>query len=464
MKIKIFGAAGGEVTGSCYLVQTENANVLIDCGLFQGGKASEAKNKLPQGARVKEIDAILLTHGHLDHTGRVPLLVKFGYRGPIYSTEETLELSQIILKDSARLQVNDAVRQNRKLWKKGMPPFEPLYTTEHVEMMQEMTRPIEFNSPVQVADGITAKWIEAGHMLGSGSIELKVTEQKKTKTVVFSGDLGPLTLPLLRPFDHFNQADLVFIESTYGDRDHKSYDDTIKEFQQIVLEAYTSKAKILVPTFAIGRAQQIIYHLAEMFHDGKIPFFPVYLDSPMALTAFNVYRNHQDLLDEEYQELKRRGVFPLKEEYFIPSPTAESSKALNDVKGPCMILAGAGMCNGGRILHHIFNNISNPNTRIVIVGFQSFGSIGRRLVEKAGSLSIFGEKKVVRAQVHTLNGFSAHAGQTDLLKWFSYLAPSKPKVVITHGEDGPRNALAACIKKQYALGATLPAIGDTITM
>jgi metallo-beta-lactamase family protein len=464
MKIKVFGAAGGEVTGSSYLVQTETTNVLIDCGMFQGGKESEAKNKLPQGARVRNIDAVLLTHGHLDHTGRVPLLVKFGYKGPIFSTEETLELAQIILQDSARLQVADAVRHNRKLWKKGMPPFEPLYSTEHVELMRELAQPIEYNTPVVVADGITAKWIEAGHMLGSGSIELKITEKNKTKTVIFSGDLGPLTLPLLKPFDHFNKADLVFMESTYGDRDHKSYDETIKEFQQIVLEAYEAKAKILVPTFAIGRAQQIIYHLAEMFHDNKIPFFPVYLDSPMALSAFNVYRNHQDLLDEEYQELKKRGVFPLKEEYFIPSASADSSKALNDIKGPCMILAGAGMCNGGRILHHLSNNISNPNTYVIIVGFQSYGSLGRRLVEKAESISIFGEKKTVRAQIHTLNGFSAHAGQTDLLKWFSYLALSKPQVVITHGEDGPRKALAACIKKQFKLNSTLPKIGESITL
>lgn len=464
MKIKVFGAAGGEVTGSCYLVQTDTASVLVDCGMFQGGRSSEAKNKLPQGVRVTDIDAVLLTHGHLDHTGRVPMLVKFGYNGPIYSTEETLELTQIILQDAARLQVADAVRQNRKNWKKGMPPFEPLYNTEHVELMRELTHPVEFNNPVTVAAGITARWIEAGHMLGSGSIELKVTEEGKTKTIIFSGDLGPLTLPLLRPFEHFNQADLVIMESTYGDRDHKSYDDTIAEFLQVVADAYKTKAKVLVPTFAIGRAQQIIYHLAEMFHDNKVPAFPVYLDSPMALSAFNVYRNHQDLLDEEYQELKRRGVFPLDETYFKPSPTAESSRALNDMKGPCMILAGAGMCNGGRILHHLAHNISNPNTHVIIVGFQSYGSLGRRLVERVPKISIFGEQQVVRAKIHTLNGFSAHAGQTDLLKWFSYLAPSKPQVVITHGEDEPRKVLAGCIKKQFKLNATLPRIGETISL
>lgn len=464
MKIKVHGAAGGEVTGSAYLVQTDKANVLIDCGMFQGGKTSEAKNKLPQGAKVKDIDAVLLTHGHLDHTGRVPLLVKFGYDGPIYSTAETLELSQIILQDSARLQVADAMRKNRKFWKKGMPPVEPLYTTEHVEFMRELTRSIKANSPVQVAEGITATWIEAGHMLGSGSIKLEVTEKGKKKTVVFSGDLGPVTMPLLKPFEHFSKADLVFLESTYGDRDHKPYDQTLEEFENIVKQASESGGKMLVPTFAIGRAQQIIYHLADLFHSGRIKPFPVYLDSPMALSAFNVYRNHQELLDEEYHALKKKGVFPLSDQYFIASQSAESSKALNTIKGTCMILAGAGMCNGGRILHHLSHNISNPSTRVLIVGYQSQGSIGRRLVEKAQTISIFGEEKVVKAKVYTLNGFSAHAGQSDLLKWFSYLAPSKPKIVITHGEDMQRKTLAACIKKQFKLNSVTPKIGDVIEL
>src|SRR6478736_8524964 len=230
MKIKIFGAAGGEVTGSCYLVQTDRASILVDCGMFQGGRASEAKNKLPQGAKVKDIDALLLTHGHLDHTGRVPLLIKYGYNGPIYSTKETLDLAQIILQDSARLQVADAMRRNRMAWKTGEPLVEPLYSTEHVEHMKEFTKSVSFNTPVKITEDVTARWIEAGHMLGSGSIEVSVTEENKKKTIIFSGDLGPLTLPLLRPYEHFSKADLVFLESTYGDREHKPYDQTVKEF------------------------------------------------------------------------------------------------------------------------------------------------------------------------------------------------------------------------------------------
>lgn len=464
MKIRVHGAAGGEVTGSAYLVQTDRATILVDAGMFQGGKASEAKNKLPQGTRVQDIDALLLTHGHLDHTGRVPLLIKFGYDGPIYATPQTLELTQIILQDSARLQVADAVRKNKKFWKKGEPPAEPLYTTEHVEMMRELQQPIIPNSPVVVAEGITATWIEAGHMLGSGSIKLEVNENGKNKTVVFSGDLGPLNLPLLRPFESFDKADLVFLESTYGDRDHKPYDETLKEFEEIVSEACSTGGKMLVPTFAIGRAQQIIYHLADLFYSKRIPPFPVYLDSPMAISAFKVYQDNQDLLDDEYQVAKKKGVFPLNTQYFIPTPTANSSKALNNISGPCMILAGAGMCNGGRILHHLAHNIGNPNTHVLIVGFQAVGSTGRKLVDRLPKINLFGEERVVKAKVHTLSGFSAHAGQTELLKWFSYLAPSKPKVVITHGEDLQRKALATCIKKQFKLNSTLPKLGETIEL
>lgn len=464
MEIKVFGAAGGEVTGSAYLITTNKATVLVDAGMFQGGKESEAKNRLPEGATPSKIDALLLTHAHLDHTGRVPLLIKYGFNSPIYSTDETLKMAQIILQDSARLQVADAMRKNRKNWKEGAPVAEPLYSSEHVEYMEVLGKPIELNTSIEVAEGITAKWIEAGHMLGSGSIEVKVTEDNKTKTIVFSGDLGPISLPLMRPFDHFDQADLVFMESTYGDRNHKSFDETIIEFEKIILEAFESGAKILVPTFAIGRAQQIIYHMADLFHSEKVAPFPIYLDSPMAIKALTVYRENQDLLDAEFHELKSKGAFPLKNEYFIPCTTAEDSKMLNEVKGPCLILAGAGMCNGGRILHHLYHNIENPNTHILIVGYQSYASLGRKLVEKQAVVRIFGEEKRLKAKVHTLSGFSAHAGQADLLNWFSYLAPSKPKVVITHGEDVQRETLASLIKSKYELDSILPEIGDVIEL
>lgn len=465
MKIKIHGAAGGEVTGSAYHIQTAKSNIIVDAGMFQGGRESEAKNKLPQGARPNQIDAVLLTHGHLDHTGRVPLLIKFGFDGPIYATEGTLELSQIILQDSARLQVADAIRQNKRaLNKKRKAVAEPLYNTEHVEFMKDLIRPVDFEKPVKITEDITARWAEAGHMLGSGSIEVTVTENGKKKVVVFSGDLGPKSLPMLRPFSYLKSADLVFLESTYGDRDHKPFDQTLAEFRKIVQETYAAKGKMLVPSFAIGRAQQIMYHLAEMFYKKEVPPFPVYLDSPMGLRAFDVYKDHQDILDEEYQALKKVGVFPLSRKTFIPSPSAQTSKALNQVDGPCMIIAGAGMCNGGRILHHLSHNIENPNSHVIIVGYQSQGSLGRKLVDRVPEVSIFGETKKLRARVHTLGGFSAHAGQTDLLDWFSTLATSKPKVVITHGEDGPRKILAEQIRKKHGISPILPKIGDVIEL
>ena len=462
MRVKIFGAAGGEVTGSCYLVQTDSASVLVDLGMFQGGRSSEIKNKIPPGLSVKKINAVLLTHGHLDHTGRLPLLVKLGYKNPIFGTEQTHELTQIILQDSARLQAGDAMRQNRKFLKRGQRPVETLYSLEHVEYMKELNQSIVLSQPVVVAKGITARWIEAGHMLGSGSIELTILERGKKKIVAFSGDLGPVNFPLLKAFDHFSKADLLFIESTYGDRDHRSYAETLNEFKAIVQSVSSSGGKVFVPCFAIGRAQQIIYHMAELFSRKEVKQFPVYLDSPMALKALEVYKDNQNLLDSDFHELKRKGVFPMGKTFFIPSPTGESSKAINDVKGPCMVLAGAGMCNGGRILHHLFHNLEDPKAHIMIVGFQSQGSIGRRLVEKVPTISIFGKVLKVKATIHTLGGFSAHAGQTDLLKWLSYVTPSKPKIMLTHGEDGPRQALAACITRDFKIKANLPLIGDVV--
>ena len=462
MKIKLFGAAGGEVTGSCYLVKTAKSAILIDCGMFQGGRDSEAKNLLPIGGRPHEVQAVLLTHGHLDHTGRVPLLIKNGFKGPIYSTIQTLELSRIILEDSARLQEADAERQNRKYREPGEPLVEPLYEPEHVEAMKALNRVISLGEMIPITEDITARWIEAGHMLGSGSIELTVVENGKKKVIAFSGDLGPLNLPLLQQFDHFQHADMVFMESTYGDRDHKSYEETLVDFFQIVKEISEIGGKILIPTFAIGRAQTLIYHMAELYNKGTVKPFPVYLDSPMAIKATEVYRHHQDSLDDDFQALKKKGVFPVDEQYFIPSPSAEESKSLNQLKGPCMILAGAGMANGGRILHHLRHNLRDPNTHVIIVGFQSHGSLGRKLVDKHPVVRIFGEEITVNAKVHTLNGFSAHAGQSELLKWFSYLAPSKPRVALVHGEDKARSALAGLMEERFGIRPELPDIGDEI--
>jgi len=462
MKIKLIGASGGEVTGSAYVVRTRRAVVLVDAGMFQGGKQSEAKNKLPAGVKPEEIDAVLLTHAHLDHTGRLPLLIKHGFQGPIYATSATIDLAEIILKDSARIQAQDAQRKNRKAAKFDLPAVEPLYEPEDVAELRSLARAVQFQKPVQVAEGMTARWVEAGHMLGSGCIELTVEEDGRKKVVVFSGDLGPTTMPLLREFETFQRADAVFLESTYGNRQHRPYAQTVAEFERVVKQVSKTTGKILVPTFAIGRSQQMLYHLAIMFLKKELAPFPVFLDSPMAVEASKVYVKHPDLYDEELLAWKKKGLLPLNKSIFKPSVTADDSKQINDVEGPCVILAGAGMCNAGRILHHLKQNLSNPTTQVLIVGFQGHGSLGRRLVDGQKVVTIFGERIPVLAKVHTLNGFSGHADQNDLLKWFATLAPSKPKVILTHGEEEARGALAKLIQQRHKLTPAVPRLGEVI--
>ncbi|MGD9645253.1 MAG: MBL fold metallo-hydrolase RNA specificity domain-containing protein [Pirellulales bacterium] len=462
MKIKLFGAAGGEVTGSAYLVETNGSTVLVDIGLFQGGRQSEAKNRSLVVARHGNIDAVLLTHAHLDHTGRLPLLFKQGYRGPVFATGATLDLAEIILKDSAKLQVQDAERKNRKTAPGRRGRITPLYEPEHVEPLRKVARVVQFQQPVDVAAGVTARWVEAGHMLGSGCIELAVEEEGRKKIVIFSGDLGPTTLPLVRQFETFDQADAVFLESTYGDRRHRPYDQTVAEFEGIVKQAAAKSGKILVPTFAIGRSQQILYHLAVMFLRKDISPFPVFIDSPMALEASKVYANYHELFDDELLAWEKQGLLPLDPRIFKPSVTTEDSRRLNDLDGPCAILAGAGMCNAGRILHHLRHHLPRPGTHVLIVGYQSAGSLGRRLVDGHKVVSIFGKRIAVRATIHTLNGFSGHADQAELLEWFSTLAPARPQVVLTHGEERGRVALAHQIERRFGVQALLPRLGEVI--
>jgi len=461
MKITIVGAAGGEVTGSAYYVQTKQSCVLVDCGLFQGGRKSEALNRPPTGPKHK-LDAVLLTHGHLDHTGRLPLLARRGHTAPILATPATIEMTALILRDSARIQAGDAERQNRKRQRAGEAPIEPLYTPEHAEAVIQRMKPVPYNRPVMVAPGIQAIWAESGHMLGSTSIQLLLEEEGRTKRVVVSGDLGPKGALILKDFEPFNRADLVFLESTYGDHDHRPFTETVAEFVRIVKDTVEKRGKILVPTFAVGRAQLLTGLLAWMFRNKKVRPFPIFLDSPMAIEATNIYMRHRELFDEGMTKFIAEKPLRADLKTMTMSVTAEDSKKINDQPGPCLIMAGAGMCNAGRILHHLKQNLWKSDTHVLIVGYQSRESLGRRLVEGEKLVSIHGEKIAVKAKVHTLGGFSAHAGQTDLLTWFSAIAGSKPRVVLTHGEDGPREALSNKIHQRFKLKSTLPGMGDVI--
>ena len=463
MKITILGAAGGEVTGSCYLVQTKTARVLVDCGLFQGGQRADSLNRAPVPAN-RKLDAVLITHGHLDHTGRLPLLAKIGYSGPVFATSATIEMSALILRDSAHIQLADNERINRKRQRAGEPPVEPLYTAAEAEAIIQCFKEVPYQQPVTVAPGIQAIWAEAGHMLGSASIQLIVDDEGRQKRVVFSGDLGPKGAPILKDYEPFHRADLVFLESTYGDRDHQPFGETVNEFVSIVKNAVNQRGKILVPTFAVGRAQLLMTLLSQMFRKKQIRPFPLFLDSPMAIKATEIYRHHHELFDDEM--IKYIAQKPMREDLktLTLCATAEDSKKINDQPGPCLVMAGAGMCNAGRIVHHLKANLWKPETHVIIVGYQGDGSLGRRLVNGEKVVSIFGEKIVVKAQVHTLGGFSAHAGQTDLLAWFNVIAPSQPRVVLTHGENEPREILAGLIQRRYKLKPLLPSLNETVEL
>ena len=461
MKIIFCGAAGG-VTGSATLVRTDRASVLIDLGMFQGVAHKADWNHLPAELDVGRLDAVVLTHAHLDHTGRLPLLARAGYAGPIYCTEPTIELAALILRDSAKVQAQDVERLNRKRQRADQAPLEPVYGPQEVEKLLRLLRPVAYDEPTEVAPGVRARFVEAGHLLGSASIQLCIEEGSQTRCIAFSGDLGPKGAPILKDAVGFQTTDALVLETTYGDREHKPLAETVAEFERIVTEAAARKGKILVPTFAVGRAQLILYLLALMFRHKTVPKFPVFLDSPMAIEASRIYNSHVELFDEDFQALQRERPLAADLDTLKPTPTADDSKALNEVGGPCLIMAGAGMCNAGRILHHFKQNLWRPETSVIFVGFQGEGTLGRQIVEGAKQINIFGEPIAVKASIHTLGGFSAHAAQSDLLRWFDQTAHCRPLTILNHGEPRSRDPFARLLEEKYRLQPRKPELGEVV--
>jgi metallo-beta-lactamase family protein len=464
MYATMYGAAR-DVTGSAYLLETGESRLLVECGMFQGPHHLEKLNYIPKNILVKKLDAVLLTHGHLDHCGRLPLLVKSGYRGPIFATQGTIDIARLILSDAGKIQEADTDRENRKRSNRGLRPVKPLFTYQDVEQVFRCFKPVKYNEWLNIADGIKTQFVEAGHIIGSACIELVIDQNGGRRHLVFSGDLGQWDVPIMRNPAQIDYADIVFMESTYGNRNHRSMTETVQEFEDLIQNAVENKGKILIPSFAVGRTQEILYHLAEMFRKGKVEPFPIYLDSPMAIAATAIYAQHQNLMDEEASLLHRSGQLDKDLSTLTPCVTAEESMALNSIQGPCLILAGAGMCNAGRILHHLRHNLNSSKTIVIMVGYQAKGSLGRLLLEGATSVKIFGETVPVRATIKGLGGFSAHAGQDDLLRWLeSMVAKQHPRVVLTHGEYYQMSELARQIKDRFDIECEMPELGDVIAL
>lgn len=461
MNLTFYGAVGG-VTGTSYYCTTGKSAILIDCGLFQGGQEMENMNKLPPPVDYKTLDAIILTHAHLDHCGRLPLVVQTGYRNPVFATPATIDLVALVLRDALKIQMADIEKKNRTLERLGKKKLQPAYSSLDVETVISLLRPVPYHESFSITPDLSVTISEAGHILGSGTILLTEKKSKNIIKVVFSGDLGTKGMPIVRDPEPFSEADAVVLESTYGDRDHKPIEETLNETIEIIKQAILQKGKIIVPSFAIGRTQDLIYYLEQAFRKGGLPRFPVFVDSPMATEASRIYMEHPELYDSEMMESVSSGQVDLLNGLIHQVSTPEESRSLNEISGPAMIIAGSGMCTAGRILHHLRHNLWKPETSVLIVGYQAEGTLGRQLVEGATSVRIFGEKIAVRAKIHKLGGFSAHAGQTDLLKWFNSIAQERPGVILTHGETTAREELGKIILHRYGIKPILPNYGDSI--
>ena len=472
MKITFLGAAK-TVTGSNFLVEAANKKFLVDCGMYQGKMAEEMENADPFLYDVNDIDFMLLTHAHIDHSGRIPKLYNEGYRGKIYATKATCDLCGIMLPDSGHIQEVEIEWKNRKRMRESKEPLPPLYTAEEAYRCLELFSPVDYDDIIEIDENISVRFNDAGHMLGSAIIEIWATENGKTTKAVFTGDLGNNDLPLLDSPTMISNADYLIMESTYGNRLHIRNDDKAKMFLDIVSETLDHGGRVIIPSFAVGRTQEILYELDKLKDDlgqrdeefarkyATLMRVPVYVDSPLAISATEIFKKNTELFEEEIQEKIKRGDNPLEFPGLQFTQTAEESKALNEDFSPAIILSASGMCDVGRIKHHLKHNLWNPNSTILFVGYQAPGTLGRSIVEGAKKVKIFGEEIAVNARVEYIEGYSGHADQTWLSN-FVYSFTNPPKYIfLVHGEPEGQKVLRDKLEAESECKVIIPSFGDS---
>lgn len=457
MEIGFHGAAGG-VTGSMHLVTVAGRRVLLDCGMLQGNREVEAGNAAAFPFDPASLDAVVASHAHIDHVGRLPLLVARGFRGPIWLQRATADLLPVMLEDAASLALSEAERANRRL-RHGEPVRAPLFTMQDVAAVLELLRPLDYDARTTILPGVELALRDAGHILGSSIVELWGDGRK----LVFSGDLGPKGTPILRDPTAITEADLVVMESTYGDRDHRERASTVQELGEVFEHAWRERGTVLIPAFAVGRSQELLYWFARYWNEWNLERWRIFLDSPMAGKVVAVYERHHELFDEQARQVWRQKPSPFRLPNLHYTDSTPASIGINAIESGAIVIAGSGMANGGRIQHHLRHRLGRRDTHVVFVGYQAEGTLGRRLVERAPWVRIHGNDVRVAAQIHTVGGLSAHTDQRGLMTWYGQFRDTPP-VALVHGEDRAREALAGELGRQFGARVELPQPGTRLVV
>lgn len=461
INVTFYGAAQ-TTTGSMHLVEANGQRILLDCGLFQGNRkeAFEKNRNLPIDPAT--LDAVVLSHAHIDHSGNLPTLARRGFRGKVYSTPATRELCDIMLRDSAYLQMRDLEIVNRKRAKQGKNLFEPLYEQGDVDRILERFQDEPLKRMVDMGGGVSLVFHNAGHILGSALVQLDVTDgQGHSRRLLFTGDLGQPDQPILRDYDYPEGADILLIESTYADRDHPSAEDVKGRLKGFIEDIHQLRSKLVIPAFSVGRTQQVLYYLNRLVEERRIPPTAVYVDSPLSLKATKIYAKHRECYDDDASDILRQGVDPMKFPGLKFVETPDESKALNDIPGPMVIIAASGMCEGGRVLHHLQRTVGDARNIILIVGFQAENTLGRRIVERQSPLRILGDEFDLNARVHTINALSAHADRKALIRWFDAIKGTRlSRVFAVHGEPEKVDAMTALVRAHGIENVVAPLPGQ----